>query len=106
MVRARDTRIDRDMQHRLDQVFLGRTGARRCPHVHGDFLMVAERLEQRERYDRTLAQREARPGPDRAPGAFGDETLKIDVEVGLVRFGPVDMRVAEDLPAYPHSGIM
>ena len=48
--------------------------------MHRQLLVVAERRQQRQRHDRALAQREAGPRPDRAPGALGDEALEIGVE--------------------------
>ncbi len=87
------------MEEDLAPFVRGHAIAEGAPDVDGPFLGAAQGAEKRHGDAGAGAPVEARPGPDFAPGAAGDEVLKGSGEVITVGEGPVDVGVAEHRPA-------
>ncbi len=106
LVGRRHAGVDGHVQQRFANVFRRRAGIGGGPRMHRDFLVMAERGEQRQRDDRAFALGQIGPRPYRTPGAFGDERLERLVERGHRRAGAVDMRVAQHRSARRHSRLV
>src|SRR5690606_8703763 len=97
------TRVDRGVQEDLDEVVGIDPGAQGGADVHVEFVLVADRGEDREGQQPACAVVQTRTRPDVSPGGAGDEILEGPGEFGGRLDGPVDVCVAEDGSAYPQA---
>ncbi len=72
-------------------------------HMHGEFLVMAQRRQDDHGQHAALAPVKARPGPYLTPGAVGDVALKVGVEIALTGLGAVDMGIAKNRAPHLHA---
>ena len=91
--------LDGHMQHRLSNILGACPGIRSCPDMHRHLVPVTERGQKRQGQQRALAAGQPLAGPDRAPGAFGDEVDEGGVEGRRRPLAAVDVGVAQHAAA-------
>src|SRR5262249_45441404 len=93
----RGAAIDQDLRQRRADLIRGESIVERAAHMGGELLHLAERRDHAEIEDRALARFQRLVAPGLAPAIFGEDALKIAVEVVDVGQRTVDIGVAQNL---------
>src|SRR6202044_736175 len=103
---GRGAAIDRDLRQRGADFVRGEPIGERAAHVGGELFHLAERADHAEIEQRALARFERLVAPGLAPAIFGEQPLKIAVEVVDVLQRAVDVSVAQNLFTFGKAEIV